>query len=132
VRAPLSTARDGAYSPWARAAAIALRTAHLGAMALLVGAQHFAAPEASLRLWRLLTAATGVALLVSEISHSRNWLHQARGVIALAHVAVLASVLVWGGLGRSATLVALAIGSIGSHLPRAVRKWSLLHRSVLD
>jgi hypothetical protein len=124
--------RDASRSPWERAIGVALRTAHLGAMALLVGAQHFAAPEASLRLWRILTAATGVALLVSEVSHSRHWIHQARGVITIAHVAVLASVLVWGGLGRSATLAALTIGSIGSHLPRAVRKWSLLRRSVLD
>ena len=126
------SARDDARSPRARAIGIVLRTAHIGAMALLVGAQEFAGPEASLRLWRTVTVATGAALLWSEASHSRHWLYQGRGVLACAHVAALALVLVSARLGRPALAAALVIGSVGSHLPRSLRKWSFRHRRVVD
>jgi hypothetical protein len=128
----MSGARDDARSPRARAIGIVLRTAHIGAMALLVGAQQFAAPDATLGLWRTLTAATGLALLVSEMSHSRHWIYQGRGLTTCAHVGALALVLASASLGRYATLAALAIGSVGSHLPRTLRKWSFRHRRVVD
>ena len=128
----MSAAHDISRSPLARGIAIVVRTAHLGAMALLVGAQQFAAPDATLGLWRTLTAATGLALLVSEMSHSRHWIYQGRGVATCAHVGALALVLASASLGRYATLAALAIGSVGSHLPRTLRKWSFRHRRVVD
>ena len=115
-----------------RALGIALRTAHIGSMALFVGALHFAGPEGSLRAWRALALATGALLLVTEASHSRHWIYQGRGVLALVHVAVLAAVAFSAALGRPATLAALAIGSVGSHLPRSVRKWSFRHGRIVE
>jgi len=118
------------YSPEARAIAVVLRTAHLAMMAMLVGALFFAAPASSIRTWQALTAGTGAALLVTEISHSRHWVYQGRGIITIAHVA-----LAWlapSGLVRPAAAAALVIGGLGSHLPRAVRKWSFRHRQVMD
>ena len=115
-----------------RTVEIAVRTAHVGAMALLVGGLHFGASSASLRPWHVLTAVTGVALLASEASHSRHWVHQARGVVALVHVGVVALIAVAPGMAGFAIVAALIIGSIGSHLPRTVRKWSLRYRRVLD
>jgi hypothetical protein len=120
------------YSGPGRAIGIALRTAHIAAMALLVGAAYFAAPETSLRLWRTATVATGVGLLLTEVSHSRHWVYQGRGVLTLAHVAALALVALSASLGRSALLAAVVIGSVGSHLPRSVRKWSFRHRRIVD
>lgn len=115
-----------------RSVEIALRTAHVGAMALLVGGRHLGATSASLRPWLLLTVATGVALLATEASHSRHWPYQARGIVTLAHVAVFALIAVSPGLAGVALAAALIIGSIGSHLPRTVRKWSLRHRRIVD
>ena len=88
------------------------------------------APSA-LRPWLLLTLATGAALLASEMSHSRHWVYQGRGLLFLAHVGAL-GLLSWNGLSRSGAAAALVIGAVGSHLPKAVRRWSLVHRRVVD
>jgi len=120
-----------AYSRGSRALAIVLRTAHVLTMAVFVGGLHLSAPEASVRIWRLLTVATGAALLVSEMLHSRHWVYQGRGVATILHVAVLA-LLAADGMGRAATTAALVVGSVGSHLPRSMRKWSLRHRRIVD
>jgi hypothetical protein len=125
-------AADRSYSGPGRAIGIVLRTAHIATMALLVGAHQFAAPEVSLRLWRTATVATGVGLLLTEVSHSRHWIYQGRGVLTLAHVLALALVLLSASLGQSALLAAVVIGSVGSHLPRSLRKWSFRHRRIVD
>lgn len=119
------------YSGVARAISIALRTAHLFAMAVFVGGLFAAAPDPSVRAWRLLTIATGAALLLSEATHGRHWIYQGRGVATLAHVGVLALLAV-GGMDRSASAAALVIGAIGSHMPGSLRKWSFRHRRVVD
>jgi len=119
------------YSGGARAIAVVLRTAHLLAMAVFVGGAFAGTPDASVRIWRLLAFATGAALLASELSHGRHWLYQGRGVVALAHVGVLALLGV-GGMDRYACAAALVIGSIGSHMPRSLRKWSFRHGRVVD
>ena len=115
-----------------RSVEIAVRTAHIGAMALLVGGSHLGAASASLRPWLLLTVATGVALLVTEATHSRHWVYQTRGILTLLHVAVLSLIAASPGLAGVALAAALIIGSIGSHLPRTLRKWSFRHRRIVD
>jgi hypothetical protein len=117
------------YAPGPRAIAILSRTAHLGAMAVLVGGRILAAGHPSLRAWAVATAVTGVALLLTEMSHSRNWAHQGRGLLVYAHVGALALVAVWP---TPALATCLVVGAIGSHLPRTVRKWSIRHRRVVD
>ncbi|HET9597201.1 MAG TPA: hypothetical protein VFP65_16555, partial [Anaeromyxobacteraceae bacterium] len=72
-----------------RAVGIALRTVHLVAMALFLGAAAFGAPRGTLRAWLAATALSGAALVVSEARHSRHWVYQARGLLVLAHVAAL-------------------------------------------
>jgi hypothetical protein len=119
------------YSRAARAVGILVRTAHLFAMALFLGGLHLGAAEPALRTWRLATAATGVALLAVEMSHGRAWIHQVRGITAIAHVAVL-GLLAFGGMGRAASTLALVLGAVGSHLPRSIRKFSVRHRRVVD
>jgi len=115
----------------ARTVGIVLRTAHLGAMAALSGGLLFDVPAATLRPWLILTLASGAALLLSELSHSRHWVYQGRGLLALAHVGVL-GLLSWGGMSRAGAAGALVIGAVGSHLPRSLRRWSLRHRRVVD
>jgi hypothetical protein len=119
-------------SGWARAAGVVLRAAHLGSMALLVGAVQYAAPGGALGTWRGLTVVTGLLLLLLEASHSPHWVYQGRGVVTLLHVGAVALVAVPAAGSRGAVAAALGLGAIGSHLPRALRKWSLRHRRVVD
>ena len=113
----------------ARAVGIALRTAHLGAMAVLAGGAWCGVTAGELGGAVLVTALTGLALLASEASHSRHWVYQGRGLLVLAHVGAfgLAS-----AIGPPAVMGALVIGAVGSHLPKALRAWSLRHRAVVD
>jgi len=119
------------YSPAARALAIVLRTCHLLAMAGFVGGVLVAPGDPSIATWRLLTVVSGVALLVTEISHGPHWIYQGRGVATVAHIAVL-GLLGVEGMERTACIAALVVGAIGSHMPRSLRKWSFRHRSVVD
>jgi hypothetical protein len=114
-----------------RAVGIVLRTAHLLAMAVFVGGLQLDAAEPAIRAWRIATVATGIGLLAVEMSHGRAWIHQVRGLTAVAHVAVL-GLLAFGGMGRPASAIALVIGAVGSHLPRSIRKYSVRDRRVLD
>jgi hypothetical protein len=112
------------YSAPARAVNIALRTAHLGAMAVATGGLAYGIPLASLRTPALLTVATGIALLLSEMSHARGWIVEGRGLFVLAHVGVV-GVLAAVGRPAAGVAAALVLGAVGSHLPRAIRRWSL-------
>jgi hypothetical protein len=98
-------------------------------MAALAGGAWSGAPATGLRSAALATALSGAALLWSEASHSRHWVYQGRGLLALAHLAASALALAWG---PEALAVALVIGAVGSHLPKALRCWSLRHRAVVD
>ena len=102
---------------------VAVRTAHLGAMAGLCGGILFDAAAPALRPWLVGTALTGLLLLASEATHSRRWILEGRGLLALAHVAAIL-LLGWLGASGAGALLALAIGAVGSHLPRSVRLWS--------
>ena len=113
-----------------RALGIGLRTAHLGAMALLLGAARFEAPATALRTWLAATALTGAALVASEARHGRHWIVQVRGLLVLAHVGAAGLVQLRGGF--LALAAALVIGAVGSHLPRSLRKWSIRHGSVVE
>ena len=115
-----------------RAVEITARTAHLCAMAFLAGGHYFGAPHDALHRWGLATVATGVVLLATEAVHSRHWIYQARGVIALAHAALVAVVVLAPRAASAAIAATLVVGSVGSHLPRSVRKWSFRHREVVD
>ncbi len=112
------------YSWPARALNIALRTLHLGAMAVLTGGVAFGVPAAALSDVTFYTVATGAALLLSEMSHGKGWLVEGRGLLALAHVGA-AGALFAAGQPRAGAGAALVVGAVGSHLPKALRKWSL-------
>jgi len=112
-----------------RAVGIALRTAHLGAMAALAGGAWYGLPAEELRGAGLATILTGLGLVASEASHSRHWIYQGRGLLVTAHVGLFALAIAWG---PAALTGALVIGAVGSHLPKGLRAWSLRHRAVVD
>lgn len=112
-----------------RTVGLVLRTAHLGAMAVLVGGAWFGLPASALGPALAATALTGGGLLVSEAVHSRHWVYQGRGVLTLAH---LGAAGLAHALGPVALMIALVIGAVGSHLPKSLRSWSLRHRGYVD
>jgi hypothetical protein len=114
-----------------RLAGITARTAHILVTSIYLGGRLWDVPPHKLRIWGYLTTVTGVALLASEARHSRNWPHQGRGLTTMAHVGVLAGGHFSPGLAKAAPVAAMLIGSIGSHLPRSLRKWSLLRGRVM-
>ena len=108
---------------------VALRTAHLAAMAVLVGGAWQGVGTGALYGSLVATTLTGVGLMVLEASHGRHWVYQVRGLSVLAHVGLVA---LSGTLGRGALMAALVVGAVGSHLPKALRAWSVRHGAVVD
>ena len=112
-----------------RAIGLVLRTLHLGAMAVLVGGAWAGAPLGELRGAFLATGVSGLALTVAEARHTRHWVYQLRGLFVLAHLGLAGLAGAWG---TSALLGALAVGAVGTHLPKGLRHWSLRHRAIVD
>lgn len=119
----------GARLGAARAVNIGLRTLHLLAMALAVGAARWAHGSGGEGRWLVAAALTGAGLLVVEAWASRGWVVQVRGLAALAHMGVAG--LAHLGAGSRGLLVALVIGAVGSHLPKGLRKWSVARRTTV-
>ena len=118
------------YDPVPRSLAIAARTAHLLAMAGYVGVLLQGRREGRDQ-WRLATTFSGAALLATEASHSRHWPYQGRGLLSIAHIGVLLLGHFANRAGTPVAIAALVIGAVASHLPRSIRKWSLVHRRVV-
>jgi hypothetical protein len=115
-----------------RAVRIAARTVHIVAMALVLGGVAYAAPVAALALPLALTLASGLLLLGLDLWKSGTWLTQGGGVAVLLKLALL-SLGQWFPAARfECYLAATSVASIGAHMPKSWRHWSVLHRRVLD
>lgn len=110
---------------------IALRTAHIGAMGILLGGHAFdVAPERlMLALW--LTIGTGVVLLAIEAGPHLLWFHQGRGVMTFAKLALLCAVPLAWDYRLPILLAVIVIGSFGSHMPGRFRYYSVIHREII-
>lgn len=101
---------------------VACRTAHLLAVAWLVGgaAWGVAAERLGPALWW--TTGTGVVLVALEVAAAGvRWLMEVRGLTVLLKLALLGA-LPWAGEARVAVLVAVVVlASAGAHAPRWLR-----------
>jgi len=114
-----------------RALNIALRTLHIGAMAIVVGGYAFDVAPGRLRLSVWLTVGTGLALVAMEAGPRLTWLHEVRGVMTVAKVALLGVMPLVSEHSLPILLAVVAIGSVASHMPRRFRHYSLLYRRVI-
>ena len=119
------------FLPWARPVQLALRSLHITAMALVVGALPFGAGYAQLRIPILLTVATGILLFAIDLARDMGILVQGSGVAVLLKLGLL-------GLGALQPahrlpwyLAATLVASVGSHMPGAWRHFSFLRWKVL-
>lgn len=115
---------------------IALRTAHIAAMGVLLGGHAFNVPREDLllRLSLWLTIGTGVGLGLLEAGGSLVWFHQGRGLMTLAKLGLLCAVpLLWDywAARLAILLVVVALASVGSHMTAGWRYYSVLYREVI-
>ena len=117
--------------PAVRLCKIGLRTAHLMATSVLVGGYAFAATTARLAPWLHVAIATGVAMIFFEAYPKLDFVFEGWGLMLLVKLALLAR-LPFAGRARLPILLAVvAVASVGSHMPRRWRHYSLLHRRVM-
>jgi len=111
---------------------VGLRTIHIMAMALLLGALPFGASFQQLRIPILLTVGSGLALFALDLSKSPQVLFQGSGIAVLLKLLLLGCGHLWPGQRITWYLAATAVASIGSHMPGRWRHYSLLHHKVMD
>jgi len=110
---------------------IALRTAHIGAMGILLGGHAFDVAPERLKLSLWLTIGTGVSLAAVEAGPRLLWFHQGRGLMTLAKLALICvAALAWDHR-LPILLTVTVLGSVGSHMPARYRYYSLLQRRVI-
>ncbi|MBN1854327.1 MAG: hypothetical protein JW829_16475 [Pirellulales bacterium] len=127
--AELSKPSDG--YPLARVFNIAFRTTHIGTTGLLFGGHAFDVDPDRLWIWFYLSIFTGVCLILLESSLRLRWCCQGRGILVLSKLLVLCAIP-WFWPYRSSLLIAvILLGSVGSHMPRRFRYYSIVHRRVL-
>ncbi len=118
--------------PFTRLCNIVLRTAHLGVAGILVGGHVFGMESSRLLPWIYWTVITGLVLMMIEAYPSWRYWSEGRGALVVVKVLLLCSTL-WLWNARVPILLAVVvIGSVGSHMPRRFRHYSLIHRRVLD
>ena len=111
---------------------ILLRTAHIGTTGILFGGAVYAIPFARLVTWHQMAIATGSGLALWEMSHSRHWPYQVRGVMVIAHVGLLGLIFLYPEQRALVLAIVLVLGSVGSHMPRDIRHWSFVHSRGVD
>lgn len=115
-----------------RAWNIALRTAHIAAGGALFGGHVFDVGAERLVGWLWLTLLTGIPLVLLEVRRGGRWPAEARGAMVLVKVLLLC-ILPWLWIYRVELLAAvIVLGSVGSHMPKRLRHYSLLERRYVD
>ncbi|PIU17865.1 MAG: hypothetical protein COT18_11795 [Elusimicrobia bacterium CG08_land_8_20_14_0_20_59_10] len=104
-----------------RAARIALRTAHLLGVSLLFGGHWFGLPKAELAPWLYLAAVSGAGLIALELYSGFDWLLQLAGGLVLLKLAVLLFIPAFWEERVALLVLAMVIGSAGSHMPGTLR-----------
>jgi len=116
---------------WARPVQLVLRSVHIAAMAMVVGAIPFGAEFAALQVPILLTLASGTLLFVIDLARDMGILVQGSGMAVLLKLGLLGL----GALQPAARLpwylAATLVASVGSHMPGTWRHFSFLHWKVL-
>ncbi|MGE5361794.1 MAG: hypothetical protein ACM3NQ_22485 [Bacteroidales bacterium] len=118
--------------PYARAWNIGIRTVHIAAMSVLVGAHAFDVPAPRLHVTLGVTIASGAVLILLEaFSVTYRWLYQGRGLMVLAKLALLAVVPFAWGSRLPILLIVIVLASVGSHMPARFRYYSVVDRRIL-
>jgi len=110
---------------------IALRTAHIAVMGILLGGHAFDVPRQRLLPSLGLTIGTGLALSAVEAGPHLLWFHQGRGLATIAKLVLLGLVPFLWDYRLAILLGVVAVGSVGSHMPARFRYYSVFYRQVI-
>ncbi len=117
--------------PYARGISILCRTIHIAATGILLGGHVFAIPESRLLTLLYLSILSGAGLIGIELYSSCKWVYQGKGVLVLIKLLLVAAVAIFWEQRVWLLLMALVIGSVGSHMPGRFRYYSIRHRRVI-
>ena len=127
ARSPLGTLLFPAAPrdfPWARRVQLLLRSLHLCAMALVVGALPFGADYRALRGAILATVVTGVLLFAIDLARDAAILIQGSGVAVLLKLGLLGLGCLQPAHRLPWYLAATFVASVGAHMPGSWRHFS--------
>ena len=111
--------------PYLRLWNIAFRTVHICVSGVLAGGHVFGLAAERLLPWAYGVILTGAALMVIEVCSSRRYLIEWAGVMLLGKLLVL-GLIPWFWDARVPLLItAIVIGSVGSHMPKSYRHYSV-------
>jgi hypothetical protein len=111
-----------------RATNIALRTAHICTAGIVAGGHIFDIGPERILLWTWTAILTGAALMILEAFPSWGYICEGRGAMVIGKLLLLC-LIPWLWHARVPILIAvIVIGSVGSHMPRKYRHFSLLPR----
>lgn len=105
---------------------IVVRTAHIGAAAMLFACATGAISVQESSIWHYLIIATGDALVVMEWLHDRRWVHRGKGLLAILHLGLFIVIQFHPGWTVPLLWAILILGSVCSHMPRRYRHWSII------
>lgn len=114
-----------------RALNIALRTAHIGSMGVLLGGHAFDIAPERLKAALWLTLGTGLALGAVESGARLLWFHQGRGFMTMAKLVLLCLVPLFWDYRLPLLLAVVVVASVGSHMSGRYRYYSVLYRRVI-
>ena len=117
---------------WTRWLDLALRSAHVVVTSVLMGAAVFAVPYPQTKGWAVWATVTGCGLIASEVYHRPWWFCQGRGVMVLIHVGLVGLIHLRPDWQAPILAAVIAVGMVGSHMPKRYRYWSFVHRRVMD
>ena len=117
--------------PCERGVNIALRTAHLMTVGILLGGHVFGVAPHRLILYLYLTIASGSSLIALELYRSCRWVYLGKGVIVILKLGFLIAAGIWWEQRVAFLLLVVILGSVGSHMPSRLRYYSVLHGRVI-
>ena len=119
------------HFPWARRVQLLLRSLHITAMALVVGAIPFGADYQTLRAAILVTVLSGVLLFAIDLARDAAILVQGSGVAVLLKLGLLGLGVLQPDHRLPWYLAATFVASIGAHMTGSWRHFSFLTWKVV-
>lgn len=106
---------------WRRWLGIALRTAHIAAVALLAAQLLGAGGVARWGAWAAF--GTGLGMLASELADRRIHLGEVAGATVLLKLALVGAMALWQTIAPPLFWAVLALSAVISHAPKGLRHW---------
>ena len=119
------------HFPWARPVQLVLRSLHIAAMALVVGALPFGGTFEALRGPILITLMSGILLFAIDLARDAAILAQGSGVAVLLKLGLLGLGILQPAQRLPWYLAATLVASLGSHMPGAWRHFSFVTWKVV-